>query len=570
MADISINGFDIRTRPLPSEIPSLTGDTLLDRLYASRGISHPDQLNTQLSSMIDYRSLKGLDHAIELLLRIRQQNGWVLVVGDYDTDGATATALAVQGLNALGVQADFLLPNRFEFGYGLSVGIAELALEQKPSAVMTVDNGIASLEGVALLENAGVPVLITDHHLPGDQLPAATAIVNPNQPECPFPSKAACGCTVVFYLLIALRANLREQGVNNLPNLAQWLDIVALATIADVVPLDDNNRRLVAQGLQRIQQGHLRPGLRALFEVTGREPSRAQASDFGFAIAPRLNAAGRLDDMTLGVRLLLTDSPAEARVLAQQLHDLNQERRSIEQSMLADIEASLPALPSAEGLSAWVVHGPDWHEGVIGIVAARVKERLHRPVIALADAGDGTLKGSARSIPGVHIRDCLDWVSKRLPGAILKFGGHAMAAGLTLKADAKAAFEESLSESVHQLGDADALTPHLITDGALSASELTLEQAYRLASAGPWGQAFPEPRFVGAFEVHSAKVVGERHLKLQLRSPNGLVNAIAFNAPESLLLTPPSKVRGVYQLSVNHFRGQDSLQLIFEQLENTL
>ncbi|EAR10359.1 single-stranded-DNA-specific exonuclease RecJ [Reinekea blandensis] len=564
---ISVAGFDIRTRPAHSLSKSLHPNPLVDRLYRARQVTDPQELEPSLRHLVDYRLLKGLTEAVSLLNRARSERWRVLVVGDYDTDGATSTALAVLGLQSFGLDVDYLLPNRFEYGYGLSAEIVDLALTRQPDLIVTVDNGIASIEGVERANAAGVKVLVTDHHLAGAELPQAAAIVNPNQPDCAFPSKAACGCTVLYYVLIALRAELRAQGQPDLPNLGQWLDLVALATVADVVPLDENNRRLVTHGLNRVRAGQCRPGIRALFEVAGRQWQEAKASDFGFVIGPRLNAAGRLDDMTIGVQLLLAESDDEARSLASELHALNTERRQIEQSMVADVSKSLPDLSRTDKRCGIVVTGNDWHEGVIGIVASRVKDRIHKPVVAFAAGDNGQWKGSARSVPGVHMRDALDWVAKKSEGVVLKFGGHAMAAGLTIAADRSDEFADLFDQAVQALAESEALTPHLWCDGALSDSELTLDNALALEQAGPWGQAFPEPLFYGEFQISDRRVLADRHLKMTLQQGAGEWPAIAFNVEPSILNASATRVHGLYQLSVNRFRGQVSVQLIFNKLE---
>lgn len=563
----AIAGFDIRSRAVPTDLTSLHANPLLHRLYAARGIRSSDQLDTSLAGLLPWQSLKGIDQAIDLLINARTEHQRVLIIGDYDTDGATATALAVLGLRSMGLSVDFLLPNRFEYGYGLSPEIVDLALTKAPDLIITVDNGIASFDGVARAKAAGVRVLITDHHLPAEGLPQADAIINPNQPGCAFASKAACGCTVFYYLLIALRARLRAEQVADLPNLGQWLDLVAVATVADVVPLDANNRRLVQQGLQRIRKGQCRLGIKALFSVAGRSWQTARAADFGFVVGPRLNAAGRLDDMTIGVALLLADNELEATTLAQQLQDLNMERRQIEASMLHDVEVKMGRLVLDSTQHGCVIYGDDWHEGVIGILASRVKDRIHRPVIALAPGDNGLLKGSARSVVGVHLRDSLDWISKQQPQLLEKFGGHAMAAGLTLKAENLDALRHWFDLAIAHFSEPDALTAHLWTDGGLPAEWLTLENALMLESAGPWGQAFPEPYFVGTWTLVAQKILAEKHLKMTLLCGQQQIQAIAFNVDLDQWPTQRSQVRGVYQLSCNRFRGEESLQLMFNRLE---
>lgn len=559
-----------RTVPAGAAVAELP---LLDRIYRSRGVQSTTELDSDLQHLLPWQSMKGIGAAVELLRRALDQQQRIVVIGDYDVDGATSTALVVQVLQALGARVDFLLPNRFEYGYGLSAAIVEQALNGSPELIITVDNGIASHDGVAAAQAAGVSVLITDHHLPGSDLPPADAIVNPNQPGCDFASKAACGCTVAFYLMIALRAALRDQGwfdqqAIKPPKLAQWLDLVALATVADVVPLDANNRRLVNQGLGRIRAGQSRPGIQALFEVAGRQWQRAQASDFGFAVGPRLNAAGRLDDMTIGVRCLLTDSPVEARRLATQLEDLNRERRAIERSMVVEAQQALEQIRELPPRFGHVLYQSDWHEGVIGILASRIKEQTHRPVIALAGAANGRLKGSARSIPGFHLRDALDWIAKQDPELLITFGGHAMAAGLTLAEGNQDRLQHWFERSVQALCEPEALQPMVMTDGELNAAERDLGTALALEQAGPFGQGFPTPIFQGEFWIEQQKIVGERHLKLTLSDQQGQsIEAIAFNIDTHIWPTSQRALAGIYQLSCNRFRGRETVQLIFDAIK---
>lgn len=563
---------DITIRPV-SDGAAVHSNPLLDRLYRARGVRSREELDASLSLLLPWQPMKGIKQAVDVLLEALQQGQRVLVVGDYDVDGATSTALMVQALSTLGMTVDYLLPNRFEYGYGLSPEIVALALEQNPDLIITVDNGIASIDGVAAARAAGVAVLVTDHHLPGAALPDANAIVNPNQPGCDFASKAACGCTVAFYLLIALRARLRamnwfsDQGIAEL-NLGQWLDLVALATVADVVPLDTNNRRLVQQGLNRIRAGQGRAGIQALFEVAGRDWQQARSEDFGFVIGPRLNAAGRLDDMTVGVRCLLADNPGEARELAARLDELNRERRSIERTMVMDAERYLARLNTRVPRKGHVLYEPDWHEGVIGILASRVKDKVHRPVIALADSGGAYVKGSARSIPGFHLRDGLDWVTKQAPDLLIKFGGHAMAAGLTLERHRIDELQHWFEQAVEQLCEPEALVPSLMTDGPLLADDISLENARLLETAGPWGQGFPAPRFFGQWAVEEQRIVGERHLKLKLLGDEGqIIDAIAFNVDLELWPTEHPRLKGVYQLSCNRYRGKETVQLMLDAIE---
>jgi len=560
----------IDTRQLPSHLPDL-GDLppLLTRLYAARGVQNKAELSHSLAQLAPWQSLKGIDGAVTLLLRARQQQQRILVVGDFDADGATASAVALLGLRALGFkQVDYLVPNRFEYGYGLSPVIVEVAQSRKPDLLITVDNGISSLEGVAAAKAAGMSVLITDHHLAAAELPKADALVNPNQPGCPFPSKALAGVGVMFYVLLALRAKLRELGEftdKPAPNLAELLDLVALGTVADVVPLDANNRILVQQGLLRIRAGKCRLGLAALLEVAGKKQAQLRASDLGFIVGPRLNAAGRLDDISLGIECLLTEDLATARDIAEQLDDLNRDRRSIEQGMQREALAQLKELDEDNLPFGLCLFDKDWHQGVIGILAARLKERYHRPTIAFADVSNGELKGSARSIAGFHIRDALAAVATENPALIEKFGGHAMAAGLSIKQENFAAFAQAFDKEVRRSLKADDLTAHLLSDGRLSAEELCLPLAEQLTTAGPWGQQFPEPVFHGKFHVKSQRLMGERHLKLQLSTLCGRVKieGIAFNIDRNQW--PNEQIEQVeiaYRLDINHYRGNTALQLL--------
>ena len=550
---------------------------LLWRIYRARGISDATELERGLSSLISPDQMAGLQAAVDLLARALLEKRRILIVGDFDADGATSCALAVLALQAFGHrQVDFLVPNRFEFGYGLTPEIIEHARARDPEVIVTVDNGISSVAGVAAARRLGWQVVVTDHHLAGKLLPEAQALVNPNLPDNPFPSKALAGAGVIFYVLLGLRSRLRETGWFDrhrvpVPNMADFLDLVALGTVADVVPLDRNNRVLVYQGLQRIRGGRCRPGIDALFRVAGRNPVRAQASDLGFAIGPRLNAAGRLDDMALGIRCLLAEEPREAFDLASQLDGLNRERRSIEEGMKQKAETMLAdwAPQDANGLP-WglCLYQPDWHQGVIGILASRIKERYHRPVIAFASAGDGTLKGSARSIAGLHIRDVLDEVAVREPGVLRKFGGHAMAAGMTLDEASFDVFCRVFDETVRAHLRPDDLRALVQSDGAIAAGEMTLAMARQIIDGGPWGQGFPEPTFDDRFEVVSSRVVGDKHWKMVLRPLNTdlSLDAIAFNAVEALPVLPRT-VHAAYRLDENEWQGRSSLQLRVEYLE---
>ena len=566
----------IDPRPLPANLPDL-GDLppLLTRLYAARGVRSAVELDKGLARLIPYQQLKGIDAAVSLLVTALQQRQRILIVGDFDADGATASSVGVLGLRMLGAaHVDYLVPNRFEYGYGLTPEIVAVALQREPQLLLTVDNGISSVEGVAAAKAAGLTVLVTDHHLPGPELPAADAIVNPNQPGCEFPSKALAGVGVMFYVLLALRARLRElnwfaeRGLNE-PNLAELLDLVALGSVADVVPLDANNRILVHQGLARIRAGRARPGLRAVLEVAGRDHQRINSTDLGFILGPRLNAAGRLDDMSLGIECLLCEDEALARDMAQQLDELNKDRKSIEQGMQREALAQLKDLPLADMPFGLCLFEPDWHQGVIGILASRLKERYFRPAIAFADAGDGLLKGSARSVPGLHIRDALDAVAAKHPGLISKFGGHAMAAGLSLPQENYGAFAAAFDAEVRRQLHADDLTGRLLSDGQLSVAEFNLELAKALRHAGPWGQHFPEPLFHGVFQIVQQRLVGEKHLKLVLKTECGgqTLDGIAFNIDRELWPNPTVRwVEVAYKLDVNEFRGNETVQLMIAHL----
>lgn len=560
--------------------PALFPNTplLLTRLYAARGVNSEEQLQYELKHLLS-PALKGLDAALGLLVAALRLGQKIMVVGDFDADGATSTALALRCLQAFGhTNVEFLVPNRFDYGYGLTPEIVDVAAQRAPDLIITVDNGIASLQGVERAHALGIKVLVTDHHLPGAVLPDADAIVNPNQPGCEFLSKSAAGVGVVFYVMTALRTRLRELGWFNEqrrePNLANFLDLVALGTVADVVPLDFNNRILIAQGLQRMRAGYACPGIKAILTVAGRDWHKLAATDLGFVVGPRLNAAGRLDDMSLGIRCLLADSDAEALVLAQELDMLNRDRRAIEAAMQKEAAASLESmLASLQGElpSGLCLYREDWHQGVIGILASRIKDRWHRPVIVFASDDQGGLKGSGRSIPGLHLRDILDEVATSRPGLLHKFGGHAMAAGLSLEPGLLDEFSQAFAEVVaRHLGDRG-LDPVIESDGELGAEDFSLALAQQLESGGPWGQAFPEPMFDGEFQVVSQKLVGTKHLKLVLTPVgqiNTLVDAIAFNVDIAVWPNPQcQRVIAAYKLSVNEFRGNRSVQLMVEYLE---
>ena len=525
--------------------------------------------------MLPAHLLKGMDAAVQLLSQALERRQRILIVGDFDADGATASCVGVLGLRMLGAaHVDYLVPNRFDYGYGLTPEIVAVALERQPDLLVTVDNGISSLEGVAAAQAAGLKVLVTDHHLPSAQLPAADAIVNPNQPGCEFPSKALAGVGVMFYVLLALRAHLRSNGwfaQQNIqePNLAELLDLVALGSVADVVPLDANNRILVHQGLARIRAGRARPGLQAILNVARRDHRRLVSTDLGFIVGPRLNAAGRLDDISLGIECLLSEDADGALWRAQQLEQLNQDRKHIEQSMQREALVQLKDLPLDNLPFGLCLFEPEWHQGVIGILASRMKERYHRPVIAFADAGGGLLKGSARSIPGLHIRDTLDAVAARFPELISKFGGHAMAAGLSLQAIHYEAFAKAFDAEVRRQLTADDLTGRIYSDGCLAAHEFDLQLAQQLRHAGPWGQRFPEPLFHGDFKIISQRLVGEKHLKMVLQSAQNApaLDAIAFNIDLDVWPNPAIRHAQVaYTLDINEFRGNQSLQLMVSSI----
>ena len=614
---------------------------VLQRVYAARNVVSAHELERSLEHLPPASKLRGIDAAVEVLCNALRHDKRIVIVADYDADGATSCALAVRALRLMGAKdVRFVVPDRFKFGYGLTPEIVEVASGHQPDLLITVDNGISSIEGVAAAKQRGMQVLITDHHLPGAVLPEADAIVNPNQPGDEFPSKALAGVGVIFYVMLALRAKLRELDwfKNNklpVPNLAQLLDLVALGTVADVVPLDHVNRILVSQGLARIRSGACCAGIRALLEVAGRPQQRIAASDLGFTVGPRLNAAGRLDDMALGITCLLTDDLLQARSIATQLDQLNRERRTIEGHMQAQALAALARLEST-GITAatpgilnlslrsptalvhpctsQLPHGlclfdEDWHQGVIGILASRIKDRWHRPVIAFAPAMEGSvsaapahpapttlvhpctsreagsrerpaasdteIKGSARSINGVHIRDVLDTIAARHPGMLVKFGGHAMAAGLTLKREHFSAFSAAFDEEVRRLLGDEELRGVVLSDGELEPADISMELAEALRSGGPWGQAFAEPVFDGRFQIVNQRVVGEKHLKMLLRPVYALQNevgavplfdAIAFNVQDNPALQQAVSVHMAYKLGVNEYKGQRSIQLIVEHI----
>ena len=563
---------------ISDELNSATLHPVLKRIYANRHVDRLDQIDYSLDRLIDFRQLKGIDAAAGLVADAIRDRQRILIVGDYDADGATSTALVVRALIRFGAaQVDYLVPNRFEYGYGLTPEIVEVATAYDPHVLITVDNGISSIDGVEAAHRHNIKVVVTDHHLPGRELPDADAIVNPNQPGCSFASKSIAGVGVAFYLMLAVRAVLRKrdwfQGGRAEPNMADLLDLVALGTVADVVPLDENNRILVEQGIRRIRSGKTGAGIRALFRAAGRDTRACTSTDFGFFIGPRLNAAGRLEDMSAGIECLITDSATVAENIANELNALNQQRKQIEQGMLSQalddldaLVASLEAEPLHAGLC---LYNGAWHQGVVGLLASRIKERFHRPVIAFADANDDAgsdeIKGSARSIQGLHIRDVLDSIATRHPGLIRKFGGHAMAAGLSLGRADFEAFKQAFEQEVASLLTEDELEEVVETDGSIEPDDMSLATAELIESAGPWGQHFPEPVFDNQFEIVDWKIVGEKHLKMQLRQDQGagMVDAIAFNTVAEDL---PSfeRVHLAYRMNVNEFRNIRNLQLIVD------
>lgn len=570
----------IKQRKLPESIPSLACPDLLQRIYAARGIINEAGLNKSIQALLPFNSLTDIDKACARLEQALREKQRILIIGDFDADGATSTAVAISALKIMGAsQVEFLVPNRFDFGYGLTPAIVEVAAKWRPHLIITVDNGIASIDGVEAANKAGIDVLVTDHHLPAEVLPQACAIVNPNQPNDAFPSKSIAGVGVIFYVMLALRRHLISvdwfvsQGIAE-PNMAQFLDLVALGTVADVVALDQNNRIMVNQGLARIRQGHCRPGIKALIEIAGRDCSRLRESDLGFAVAPRLNAAGRLDDMSLGIDCLLSDNDQKAKMLAAQLDELNQERRVIEaemkeQAMIA-VDSLAKKMEHAHQLPlALCLLDKSWHQGVIGILAGRLKERFHRPVIAFAAVSDKEIKGSARSVPGLNIRDALAAVDKDHPGLITKFGGHAMAAGLSMPPQSFATFQQAFVAEIEKHLTLSQCEGELLTDGPLQLAELNLETAKLLQAAGPWGQLFPEPCFDNTFEILEQRLVGQHHLKLSLIHQDGgeVIDGIAFNI--DLKQWPnhrAQKAHIAYKLDINTYQGRTRLQLMIEAI----
>jgi len=561
---------------------------LIKQLYARRGVLSSDELLLTAQQLIPVEKLLGIDKACQLLHQVLLDNGKIIIVGDFDADGATSTALMMEALSLLGFSNyNFIVPNRFEYGYGLTPEIVDIANQQQANMIITVDNGISCIAGVNRAKELGISVIVTDHHLPGKELPNADAIVNPNQPKCSFASKSIAGVGVAFYLMLGLRKYFREHNVFEKlslpePNLAQLLDLVALGTVADVVSLDANNRILVAQGLKRIRAGKTRCGIQALIEIAGRNQQRLVASDFGFALGPRINAAGRLDDMSYGINCLLAQDLMTARAMAQELDGLNKARREIEQGMQVEAENIFRKLKLAQDKmpSAIALYQADWHQGVIGIVAGRLKEKFHRPsiVFALAKENNQTekntsydvnceIKGSARSIPGLHIRDLLEYISSQNPGLILKFGGHAMAAGLSIKLADFEKFQQCLEQIAGEWLSSEDLQCTLLSDGEIPANEMNLAFAEQLRLAGPWGQNFLEPLFDDEFDLIQQRLVGEKHLKLVVQKNQQLFDAIAFNIdPKIWPNTKAQKIHLAYRLDVNEFRGKRNVQLMVENL----
>ncbi|NVK22106.1 MAG: single-stranded-DNA-specific exonuclease RecJ [Kangiellaceae bacterium] len=568
----------IRRRQIITNSLLLSNNPVLNRVYANRGVMSADELDYQLANLLPFDQLKNIEQAVELLYQMLKQQKNILIVGDFDADGATSSALAKLVLKAFGAQnVDYLVPNRFEYGYGLSPELVEVAKQKNPDLIITVDNGISSIAGVNAANQAGIKVLITDHHLAGDILPDAAAIVNPNQPGDTFASKNLAGVGVVFYLLLALRSYLHqqqwfEQHNISMPNLAHYLDLVALGTVADVVPLDANNRLLVHYGLRLIRAKKCRPGILALLKIAKRIPHKVSSSDLGFSVGPRLNAAGRLDDMSLGIECLLANSSAQADELAQILHSLNLDRQQVEQDMQDEALEKLQLedyQQSCASQNSLCLYEPHWHQGVVGLLASRIKDRICKPCIVFANEDDKHIKGSARSVKEVHIRDALALVDSRHPHLIYKFGGHAMAAGLSLAKSNFDDFRQAFEQAVNDILGGNNIENVIETDGELSAEEYSLETAIELANAGPFGQGFPEPAFDDEFEVLQQRLVGENHLKLTLRkvSRDEPIQAIAFRVDIDQWQTPANKVRAVFKPDINDYFNVPELQLIIQYLE---
>ena len=581
--DIKKSGSMIlrRDAEVSAELQDSDLHPMLKKIYANRGVTHLKQVDYELKDLVDFSLLKDIDVASEIVAQTIVEQKRILVVGDFDVDGATSCAVMIRSLKALGLSnIDYLVPNRFDFGYGLSPQIVDVAAElsPRPDLIVTVDNGISSIEGVDRANALGIDVVVTDHHLAGNELPQAAAIVNPNQPGCEFPEKTIAGVGVAFYLMLAVRAVLREKNwfdeKRAEPNMANYLDLVALGTVADVVPLDDNNRILIEYGLQRIRANKACSGINALLTIAGKSIEGCSSQDFGFIIGPRLNAAGRLDDMSIGIECLLCDNYEQAFKYAATLNQINLQRREIEGDMLAQatglLEKQLKSLDSGDTIpKAMALYDEQWHQGVVGLLASRIKEKYHRPVIAFADSGDGEIKGSGRSIPGLHMRDVLDAISTKHKGLIDKFGGHAMAAGLTIKQDNFPQFQQAFDEQVETMLRPQDLENICETDGPVDESFMTIETAELFKFASPWGQLFPEPVFDDVFKVSNWKIVGEKHLKMDLvkEDTGAYYAAIAFNKTDKDLPSGDDNIRIVFRMDVNEFRGKRSLQLIVSHIE---
>jgi single-stranded-DNA-specific exonuclease len=598
LSEKPLSSKSLSNKPLAQSLLSESCHPILSSIYQARGIQSAAELNYELSGLLPFHQLHDIEKAASLIADAIERQQRILIVGDFDADGATSTALAIRALRQFGAnEACYLVPNRFEYGYGLTPEIVEVARHMQPQLLITVDNGISSIAGVKAAKDAGMTVVVTDHHLAADELPAADAIVNPNQPVCQFESKAACGCAVIFYVMTAVRVELRKRGWfehRTEPNMAQFLDLLALASVADVVPLDKNNRILIDQGLKRIRAGKSIAGIRALLKVGGKQAHNLVASDLGFAIGPRLNAAGRLDDMATGIECLLTDNDALADQYAEELNSLNEERKNIEREMQQQailglqskaLVATLNQADDKVNTLPWglCIYDAQWHQGVIGILASRIKDKVHRPVIAFANAdininansadmssNQQEIKGSARSIPGLHIRDALDLIAKRRPDVLTKFGGHAMAAGLSIKLEHYDVFQQLFDQVCHELLTADQLDQVIHSDGELAAQDLNLNLAGLLKYAGPWGQMFPEPVFDGQFTIINQRIVGSNHLKLTLGMAKSQVciDAIAFNIDlDEWLDQSCQQIHCAYQLDINEFRGNQTLQFIIRHIE---
>ena len=573
-----------RDMKISEELKSSSLHPLLKKIYANRGVSKLSQVNYKLANLIDYSLLKDINKASETVAEAIMQQKKIIVVGDFDVDGATSCAVMLRSLKAFGLDnVDYLVPNRFDFGYGLSPQIVEVAAKSQPDLIITVDNGISSIDGVRRANELGIQVVVTDHHLAADTLPDAVAIVNPNQPGCAFSAKSIAGVGVAFYLMLAVRATLRDKNWftdkpansgRREPNMANYLDLVALGTVADVVPLDENNRILVELGLQRIRAKKACAGINALLSIAGKSIEQCSSQDFGFTIGPRLNAAGRLDDMSVGIECLLSDDYELALEYAATLNQMNLQRRQIEGEMLEQaftlLDQQISALESGEALAnGLALFDEQWHQGVVGLLASRIKEKFHRPVIAFAESGEGELKGSGRSIPGLHMRDVLDAISKQHADLIDKFGGHAMAAGLTIKQDKFVSFQKAFNEHVSSVLRPEDLDNTNETDGSIDEKYLTLETSEQLKYASPWGQLFPEPVFDDVFKIKNWRIVGEKHLKLELvkESSAECYSAIAFNKTDADLPIGDDSIHIAYRLDVNEFRGNRNLQLIVQHIE---